>query len=197
MINCHRTIHDFIKAIAIKVCYIERVIALSGVSAIGIAILTAFVIIGIKTPTLGEVSIAIIPSLYHRMSINTTSQNDRRQTCIIETTNSNTERTSTFPIIISPRLTGLTINEIVSCQFTPCLTVNDRDKLWTGTVVMVTPSRTTGIEITPRSIVYLTVSISIANGRSVSKDSTFTSTYCHLGTTIAIEICNGESRTIT
>ena len=78
MVNSHRTIHDFIKAIAIKVCYIERMIALSGVCAIGIAILTAFVIIGIKTPTLSEVSIAIIPSLYHRMSINTTSQNDRR-----------------------------------------------------------------------------------------------------------------------
>ena len=66
IIHRHRAVHHLIATVAIKVGHVERVVALTGIGTVGLAVLVGLdIVIGIELPHTGQFTIGIAPALKH------------------------------------------------------------------------------------------------------------------------------------
>ena len=126
------------------------------------------------------------------MTIDTATENDRRQSRLVEATDTHTERAGSFPIAVTPRFTGLAVNEIVTCQFAARLAVDDTDELWACGIIVVKIAWLGRIQVAPRAVVYFSITIGIWNLRAIAKHRSLASTDSHLGTAVAVEVGNSK-----
>ena len=193
MIHCHRAIHHLVQSITVEVGHIQRVVTLTGISTMLFAILACATIISVEAPTLRELSVTPVPRLNDAVTVDATSQHYRRQSRLIETAYSHAKGAGTFPVTISPGLTGLAVNEVVTGQLTTSLTVDDTEKLWSCRVIMVQIARFRRIQIAPRTVVYLPITFGVRNLRAIAKYRALTSADSHLGTTVTIKVGHGKT----
>ena len=169
-------------------------VTLAGVGAVFLAVLARALVVGVEAPALAELPITIVPRFDDRVAIDATSEHHGGQSCLVEAAYADAERAGAFPVVITPRLRGLTIDEIVACQFASRLAVDDADELWACGIIVVEIAWFGRVQVTPRAVVYLAVAIGVGNLRTVAKHRALTGAYCHLGTAVAVEVSNGEAR---
>ena len=111
VVQCHGAIHHFVFSVTVEVSHGEGVVALSTIGAVELAILVLVASAShctVETPTLAELAVAIVPCLDDGTCIDSTSEDEGRQSIdSVEMCNSYTERASTLPIVIAPRITGV------------------------------------------------------------------------------------------
>ena len=82
MVYCHRAIHHLVQSVAVKIGHVQRVVALSGVCAVLLAILARTLIVGVETPAAGQdggtVLHSVVPRLNDAVAIYAASYHYRR-----------------------------------------------------------------------------------------------------------------------
>ena len=197
VVDSHRAIHHLVETITVEVGNVQRVVALRGIGGMSLAVLALPAVVGVEAPTAGELTVAPVPCLDDTMTIHAASKHHRWQPRLIEAAYAHTERASSLPVAVAPRFRCFAVDEVVACQLATCASVDDGDELRTSRVVVVHPSRTAAVLVSPRAIVNLAVAVGVFNLLAVAKHRAFASADGHLGTAVAIEVGNSEARRVT
>ena len=72
VVNSQRAIHHLVQSVTVEVGHVQRVVALTGIGAVLLAVLACTFVVGVESPTFGELTIAPVPRLYDAMGIDTT-----------------------------------------------------------------------------------------------------------------------------
>ena len=196
VIDSHRAVHHLVKAIAVQVGGVERVVALSGVGTIGVAVLALAALPGVEAPPLRQLSVAVVPCLQDRTCIDAAPYYHRGQARLVETAHAHAERAGPLPVAVAPGLAGFAVDEVVAGQFAPRLSVDDGEELRPGRVVMIHPSGAAAVLVAPRAIVYLAVAVGIGNSLAVAEHRAFAGADSHFSTAVTVEVGHGEGRAV-
>ena len=95
VVDSHRAIHHLVEPVTIKISNIQRVVALSGIGAMLLAILAGLAVVGVEAPTLGQdrntVLYTVVPSLDDAVGIYPTSEDNGGEARLVETAHTDTE----------------------------------------------------------------------------------------------------------
>ena len=136
VVDRHTAQYNLIFSIAIDIAHRERVEALCGIFAIGLAVAASLIIIGIKVPAFGKLTVTEVPCLDDRFGIDASAEDDRGQHTI-DIGHGHTQAGSPLVVVVAPLLAGAAGNEVGTRQLLTRPAVNDGKELWTlGDVVL-------------------------------------------------------------
>ena len=214
IIKSTRTIHHLVLAITVEVSHVKRVITLTCVGAIRLAILIVTArSVGVKFPQSSQLTIGIFPTLHDGTSIDTTPE-ENLVGLSVKRSRTKAQRVGEFPSVLTRARVpfpvvclpvgsplsgslslGTTSNEVCTSQFTSCCAINHREELRTAIAVRAV----TRIVLTrpAAAIVCHTIVVCITYLCAITKDSSFARLGHELTLSITIQVHHRKVGAIT
>ena len=114
--------HHLVQSVAVEVGHVQRVVTLSGIGTVFLAVLARSLVVGVEAPALCQdgrtILYTVVPGLNDGAVIDAAPDDDGWQSRLVEASHAHTEGAGPLPIVVAPDLAGLAGYEVVARQLT-------------------------------------------------------------------------------